>query len=278
MPIYVRNMEDKDYLIRSVKSIFGQTYANLEILLINDKSPFDISDLLKDFSQDTRVRVMENNVNQGIAQTHNIGIQEARGSYIANMDQDDVSLPTRLEKQYEFLINHPNYAAVGAQVEVIDEKSTVVGKRIYPQSYDEIIKDISVKSPLCNPAVLLTKEALLKTGLYKTDVSMCEDYAKWFELIDAGYKIANLSETLFQYRVSKTQEKSNKVKALLYRTQKVQQRWIFKSKFFSAKAFMLWTARWLVMLLPANWILRIFKLIFIYSSPSQKVSLENPNY
>lgn len=92
-----------NFLERAVDSVLSQTWANLEIVIINDSSEDETFDLARELaSQDSRIRVLNNPHNLGISRTLNRGIDAARGDWIAPLDQDDLWLPKRLEKLLGF--------------------------------------------------------------------------------------------------------------------------------------------------------------------------------
>ena len=88
----------EDYLKEAIDSILGQTYANLEFIIIDDASTDRSLDIVKSYN-DKRILLIKNEVNIGLAASLNKGIEIARGKYIARMDSDDISLPERCEKQ-----------------------------------------------------------------------------------------------------------------------------------------------------------------------------------
>ena len=93
-------------------SILNQTFQNFEFLIVNEFGYDDGSvDILKSYN-DSRIRIIQNNVKKGFAASLNIGLAQARGEYIARMDGDDVSAPDRLEKQVKYLDLHKNTGIV----------------------------------------------------------------------------------------------------------------------------------------------------------------------
>lgn len=88
-------------LREALKSVFEQTYENTEIILVNDGSPEDLSELLFEFN--TKIKYVEKE-NGGAASARNKGISLASGDFIAFLDADDIWLPTKLEKQIPFMI------------------------------------------------------------------------------------------------------------------------------------------------------------------------------
>src|SRR6185369_12980087 len=107
LPVY----NGEEYLRESIDSILKQSYSNFEFLILNDGSSDRSEEIIQSYS-DPRIKYHKH-ANCGLAATLNKGIELAKGEYIARQDQDDISLPTRLEKQITFLENHSEYAMVG---------------------------------------------------------------------------------------------------------------------------------------------------------------------
>ena len=80
----------EDYLKEAIDSILGQTYANLEFIIIDDASTDTSLDIIKSYN-DKRILLIKNEVNIGLAASLNKGIEIARGKYIARMDSDDIT-------------------------------------------------------------------------------------------------------------------------------------------------------------------------------------------
>ena len=102
------------YVEKAVTSIIEQSYSNLEILVIDDGSTDNTGSILQELAQkDSRIRYIKNETNLKLIKTLNKGIDLCRGKYIARMDADDISLPTRIVKQVNFLEKHPDIGIVG---------------------------------------------------------------------------------------------------------------------------------------------------------------------
>src|SRR5437867_4347597 len=109
------------YVGEAIDSILAQSYADFELIVINDGSTDETPRVLERV-RDSRVRLYAQE-NRGLAATLNRGIELARGRYIARQDQDDASLPERLEKQVAFLDAHPNCALVGTWAQIWKERA-----------------------------------------------------------------------------------------------------------------------------------------------------------
>jgi glycosyltransferase involved in cell wall biosynthesis len=98
MPVYNAEL----YLYEAIESILQQSFGNFELLLINDGSTDSSLQIIQQI-KDNRIRILNNDYNMGLIYSLNWGIAEARGKYIARMDADDICLPDRFKKQFEYM-------------------------------------------------------------------------------------------------------------------------------------------------------------------------------
>ena len=101
------------YLVQAIESILNQTYQNFEFIIIEDSSTDNSLDILEEYAKkDSRIKIIKKEKNIGIKgfiENLNLGISIAEGKYIARMDQDDVSLPERFQKQVDFLEKNSDF-------------------------------------------------------------------------------------------------------------------------------------------------------------------------
>lgn len=102
-------------LKEAIESILNQTLRDFEFIIIDDGSTDDSREYLSNLS-DPRIQLIRNSENIGLTRSLNIGLKAARGKYIARIDSDDISLPTRFEKQYDYMERHPNVIMCGSRV------------------------------------------------------------------------------------------------------------------------------------------------------------------
>lgn len=100
------------YLREAIDSILNQTFTHFEFIIVNDGSTDKSLNIIKSYNGSRIILVQQEN--KGLAAALNEGIKIAKGKYIAMMDADDISLPTRLEKQIQFMEAHPEYVAIGS--------------------------------------------------------------------------------------------------------------------------------------------------------------------
>ncbi|EOH9579889.1 glycosyltransferase family 2 protein, partial [Campylobacter jejuni] len=157
MPCYNR----QEYIVDAIESILNQTYSNFEFIIIDDCSTDNTYEIVKKYAEnDKRIIVLKNEKNQGIVYALNRGFSIAKGKYIARMDDDDISLPNRLEKQVEYMEANLNITVLGSFIEVFNEK--------FEKCYSWVCEDdpeilsilINFFNPMCHPSVMIRREFL----------------------------------------------------------------------------------------------------------------------
>lgn len=194
MPVY----NGERYLWEAVESVLGQSYKNFEFLIIDDGSTDRSAEIVQSYS-DPRIRLVHNSNNQGIIATLNKGIELARGKYVARMDSDDISLPSRLKKQVAFLESHPEVGICGSWIRVFGDGRDEVWR--LPTDHRKIVCSLLFNSVLPHPSVLMSLKILKMHSLnYNPLYVSAEDYAFWIKA--AQYTtLANIDEVLLWYRL-----------------------------------------------------------------------------
>jgi glycosyltransferase involved in cell wall biosynthesis len=219
MPVY--NAER--YLDEAVASVLGQTYGELELIMVDDASTDGSLAAARRWQErDPRVRVFANGENLGVARTRNIAMSHARGSYVAPLDNDDAAHPERLALQVAFLEAHPDHGLVGSDIEIMDEGSRTTGYRAYPRDDAAIRRSLLRQNPIANPASMF-RMALFRElgGAYDEGHCPVEDY-EFVVRAATRTRIANLPRRLTRYRVRGDQAKSRFLKRTLRETIRIQ--------------------------------------------------------
>jgi glycosyltransferase involved in cell wall biosynthesis len=207
------------YLQQSLKSIWDdQILKPNEIILVEDgkltAELYGVIDTWKDKLGIVlkRITLIEN---KGLAKALNIGIKHCTGEFIARMDSDDISAPTRFEEQVRFLISNNNIVALGSAIQEFNNISDNLYIRKYP-SNTELAKEYIVKaSPFAHPSVMFRKSIFDDGFRYSENFKTSQDINLWFRLIKQGYEIANLDNVLLYFRVSDNFfERRSKAKAI----------------------------------------------------------------
>ncbi len=208
----VFNQWDEKILLESVGSILNQTYAKLEFVIWDDGSHPDAARLVQKLTElDERIIVAGKEKNRGLAYSLNECIRLAKGKYIARMDADDISKPSRIEKQVAFLEAHPEYGWCGTSAELFDEKG-VWGSRPMPEIPQ--MSDYFRYSPYIHPSVMFRARLFCEDLGYlaSEETLRCEDYEIFMNLAERGQQGYNLQENLFCYRETRDSYKKRKVR------------------------------------------------------------------
>lgn len=124
----------KQHLTDCLKSLVRQSFKQIEIIVIDDKSSDNSLKILKSFAKKyKKIRVYRNIKRYGIVTTLNRLLRRAKGDYIAFMDAADISARSRIKKQIEFILNNPGVVAVGSQCRFINDKGRLIGKSDFPK-------------------------------------------------------------------------------------------------------------------------------------------------
>lgn len=192
MPVY----NGGKYLREAIESILSQTYQNFEFLIINDGSTDESEEIIRSYA-DPRIVYLQNDQNRGLVYTLNYGISQAKGEFIARMDADDISEPTRFERQIEVFTNDPEIGLCGTWAKIIG--TTKIFK---VECEPERIKcNLFFLNQFIHPSLIFKKEILVKNGLQYESVNFpAEDYALWINL-SQKIKMLNIPECLMNYRV-----------------------------------------------------------------------------
>ena len=186
-----------DCLNESVDSILNQTYKNIELIIVLEKSENQnkIESILKKY-KDKRIKIIKNEKRLGFAASLNIGIEESKGKYIARMDDDDISLPERFAKQVDFMEKHPEIGISGTAAQTFGKYNNKIDVLTDPEE----LKTISlIRTPFIHPTVIMRKDLLDKYDLRYSTEFFSEDYELWSRAIDK-FPISNIDEVLLMYR------------------------------------------------------------------------------
>lgn len=199
-------------LMEALDSLYAQTYQNFKIILCDDASTDNTFQVAKDYAKKkSNIILIRNEQNLKLAATLNHCLEYVDTEYVARMDGDDISLPTRFEKELNFLETHSEYALVSCPMKHFDENGIwKVGKAKEKPTKN----DFSYGVPFCHAPVLIRTKILKAVGGY-TDAPWCErveDYYLWFKIYNKGFIGYNLPEPLYMMRDDKNAIGRRKIK------------------------------------------------------------------
>lgn len=181
----------------------GQTLVDLEFIVIDDGSADATWDILSArAASDPRLVLIRNESNLGLTRSLNRGLGRAQGELIARQDVDDLSLPTRLQKQAAFLDAHPGVALLGTAALRIDGEGRplpTIGR--HPCGDQAIRLKMLLQNAFFHASIMLRRAVLADHGLsYDPTMTYAQDYDLWSRVMAHG-QAANLHEPLIKFRV-----------------------------------------------------------------------------
>lgn len=194
----VYKKENPAFLKRALDSIYAQTLKADEIVLVEDgEITLALEEVISGYP-DLHIVKLEKNLQLGRALE--AGLKACHHELVARMDTDDIMMPDRLEKQYQFMLEHPDVAACGGDIAEFTEEDIILREKHMPTSPQELYRYGKKRNPLNHMTVMFRKSALEAVGGYRHFPGL-EDYDLWSRLLANGYQIANIPEILVKARI-----------------------------------------------------------------------------
>ena len=207
IPVY--NVEK--YIRQTLKSVFAQTYSNIEIVMVDDCSQDQSSEIIVEF-QKTHPEIVYflQPKNMGAGAARNKALELATGQYVAFLDSDDLWLPEKTEKQIELMRQKKSPFSYAA-IEMIDEDGKQLrGKRNIKETCDYAY--LLHNTMIATSSVIGDREVF---GDFRMPLRRGgQDYATWLSLLRSGEVACGINQTLVRYRVSSNSLSSNKFKSI----------------------------------------------------------------
>lgn len=200
------------YLERAIDSVLAQTYHDWEMLIVDDCSSDASADIINVYSRkDDRIRYFKtDNPSGSPTLPRNIGIENAKGRYIAFLDSDDLWLPCKLERQMAVLNGHKEAAVVYSDYEKITESGRRSGRVVASP------EQVSYRQLLCGNVIgcLTGMYDVSKVGKVYMKPLGHEDYVMWLEILKKGFIGVGTCDVQALYRVRESSVSADKFKAL----------------------------------------------------------------
>jgi len=187
IPVY----NGERYLAEAIASVLAQTYRPIELIVVDDGSTDGSAEVARSYDE---VRYIYQ-PNRGVAVARNVGVEAARGDFIAFLDQDDVWMPNKLDVQVGYLIERPNIGYVVAKQETFLAEETVKPGWLR----GELLEG---EQTSFNPSALVVRKSIFERvgGFYST-YRVASDSDWFFRVKDAGVPMAVLDQVLLRKRV-----------------------------------------------------------------------------
>lgn len=205
--VIVSAFNHKKYVAESVKSILNQTFHDFELIVVDNGSTDSTYKVIKSI-KDPRIRVFQIKKNDGFGYALNYALSKSRGKYISLFSSDDISLPSRLNKQIKYLDAHPGIGAVFSQAQMIDEEGYEIKEHYYYEVFDKKNKDrfewlnyfFFNGNCICFPSAVIRKSIYKKIGFEDGRMAQLHDFDTWVRLC-FDQDIYIFKEKLIKFRI-----------------------------------------------------------------------------
>jgi len=207
--IIIPTYNQSQYLEEAMESVLNQTYQNIEIIIVDDGSTDNTSEVVKSF--DNKIIYIPQK-NKGASSARNAGIKKAQGQYVAFLDSDDMWIKNKLEKQIKFIQNNPEIGLLGTGCYQMVDINKMIYKKIFPAKNEILQKDLIKYNPFIQSSVIIKKDVFNHIDLYDEKFKESEDYDLWLRIAQK-YKVANLEQALVTkryYEKGLSKDKDNK--------------------------------------------------------------------
>ena len=188
------------YIEQAIESILKQSFNDFEFLIINDASNDQTKTKILSF-RDKRIKYIENKNRLGLTRSLNLGLNIAKGKYIARMDADDISLKDRLKTQFNYLENNKDIVLIGTWVEFFGNYNGPEKIWECPRNHYLIKYYLSFNNQLAHSSICFRRSDILGIGGYDNKYEYAQDYDLYARLIKHDFLLHNIGRVLAKYRV-----------------------------------------------------------------------------
>lgn len=188
------------YIGDAIASVLEQTFADFELLIVNDGSTDNTIDVIRSFDDPRIVVICQDN--KGIADALNNGLKYARAPYIARFDADDICYPQRLQLQYSFMVANPQYSVIGSAADYIDMEGHFLFTHKPPAFDNDDIQQLKYSvCPFIHSSVFYKKDMVISKGGYNEHAYTFEDHFLWVNILK-DQQACNLAQPLIKVRLN----------------------------------------------------------------------------
>ena len=190
----------EEYLSEAIESILNQNFENFEFIIIDDGSTDGSLEIINSYAaKDSRIKILSHE-NKGLPASLNEGIAIATGKYIVRMDADDISLPSRFQKQYQFLESNPEIGVCGSLALRMRKNSSKYVIFSHPEKHEALRLRLLFSVCFIHPTVMIRISVLDKLEyFYDEKFTNSQDYELWSRLV-LKTRFYNLQVPLLLYR------------------------------------------------------------------------------
>ena len=195
--VIVPYYKKKNYIKKTINSIKLQSYKNLEIIIIYDDEDIEDSKMIKNIQRsDDRIKLIINKKTLGAGMSRNIGIQKARGKYIAFLDADDLWKKNKIQLQLNYMIKN-NLEICHTSYEILDKnvkKKKIMRAKTF-QDYKELLFSCDI-----GLSTVMLKKKLITNNCKFPNLKTKEDFALWLLILKKNITIGSLDKNLTNWR------------------------------------------------------------------------------
>lgn len=204
MPAY----NASQYIKEAIESVYRQN-VEWELIIINDASTDDTEKVIQEFLQDERIQYIKNEQNMGVAKSRNIGIERAKGEYIAFLDSDDRWTENKLQRQLEVM--RQKKAVLCSTARALMNQDGVLTGKVIGVSDTIDYKSLLYSNCISMSSAMVRREVALEFPMQQDHLH--EDYILWLQILKK-YKVAyGINEPMLEYRVSEQSKSGNKLQS-----------------------------------------------------------------
>lgn len=202
IPVYCRSDEHEIYLREALESVANQTFRDFEVVVVDDKSPRDISPILAHIDGLPGLRCIRNESNMGHARSRNTGVEATKAEYVAFLDHDDLWMPDKLALQMEQFEKTPEAGMVFCSVELFGShvRKLAVYEANIPERPSFLWLIRHGNCIITASAVLIKRSILLDIGLFDHRYTTWDDFDAWLKIV-RKHPIVYMREKLALYRL-----------------------------------------------------------------------------
>lgn len=182
-------------LVRAIESVLNQTYSNMELIVVDDGSDDNMQTVVADYiNHSIEIRFYRNDIPKGACAARNLGLKEAKGKYIAGLDDDDEWHAQRVEvllaaykEEYSFVCASDEWKG--------DDGKVIVAKR-----EGIISKDSILFSNVVGNQILTTRDKILSIGGFDEELPSAQDYDTWVRLVmryGSAFSVPEVLQTMY---------------------------------------------------------------------------------
>ena len=185
------------YITETISSVLRQTYEYLEVIIVyDDETKVDLDFINNLKNKDSRIKIITNPLNLGAGESRNIGITNAKGSYIAFVDADDIWDAKKIELQLSYMMSN-KYSFTHTSYKIINSENKIVGHRKAKnfENYQSLLGSCDI-----GLSTVMIKKNIFTNDLKFPNLKTKEDFVLWLKFLKKNYKIFSINTDLTSWR------------------------------------------------------------------------------